>query len=82
MIRVNWNRPSVMEGSTSALRPLQVRKPVDHQPSFTVSPRPKEGSIPSQTAKTRISKMPIRKTGSETPIRLKVRKKRDSQELR
>jgi hypothetical protein len=40
MISVIWNRPSVMEGRISALRPDQVRKPVVHQPSRTVSPRP------------------------------------------
>ena len=62
--------------------PVQVRNPVDHQPIFTVSPRPKEGSTPSQTANTRISKIPIKKVGRETPTRLKVRKNRDSQELR
>ena len=79
---VSWNRPSVMEGRISALIPDQVRKPVLHQPSCTVSPRPKEGSQPSQTENTRISRMPMRKGGSETPTRLKVSMARLSQELR
>jgi hypothetical protein len=51
MISVSWNRPSVMEGRISALMPLVVRNPVVHQPRRTVSPRPKEGSQPSQTEK-------------------------------
>ena len=36
-------------------------------PSDTVSPRPKLGSHFSVTANTRISRMPIRKVGSDTP---------------
>ena len=67
MISVSWNRPSVIDGRISALRPEMVRKPVVHQPICTVSPRPKDGSQCSITAKIRISRMPIRKVGSDTP---------------
>ena len=82
MISVSWNTPSVTDGRISAFSPAQVRKPVLHPPTLTVSPRPKLGSQPSHTAKVRISRMPIRKVGRLTPIRLKVRKARLSQELR
>ena len=51
----------------SDLMPLQVARPVLHQPSATVSPRPNEGSQPSITENTRISRMPMRNVGSETP---------------
>ncbi len=40
MISVIWNSPSVIEGRISARQPEAVRKPVVHQPSRTVSPRP------------------------------------------
>ena len=44
MIKVIWNRPSVIEGMISAFSPETVRRPVLHQPSFTTSPRPNDGS--------------------------------------
>ena len=44
-----------------------VRKSVVHQPICTVWPRPNDGSQCSMTAKIRISRMPIRKVGSDTP---------------
>ena len=40
MISVIWNSPSVIAGRTSARKPDTVRRPVVHQPSRTVSPRP------------------------------------------
>ena len=52
----------------SAFSPEVVSKPVDHEPTITVSPRPKEGSTPSHTAKMRMRKMPMRKLGSDTPM--------------
>ena len=68
MISVIWNSASVMAGSTSAARPEGVSRPVDHQPIFTVSPRPKPGaSQPSCTEKIRISMIPTTKLGSEMP---------------
>ena len=57
-----------MPGRISDLSPLTVRKPVVHQPRSTTSPRPKEGSQLSDTAKTRISTMPVTKVGVEMPI--------------
>ena len=48
-------------------QPSRVSRPVVHQPICTVSPRPKLGNQPRVTANTRISRMPIRKVGSETP---------------
>ena len=40
-----------------------MSKPVDHQPRSTTWPRPKEGSQPKVTAKTRMSTMPVTKVG-------------------
>src|SRR3546814_1747884 len=86
MMRVNWNKARVIDGRMSARRPDSVRKPVDHQPSCTVSPRPKVGSCGTRarpraalmscdsTPNTRISRMPMRKVGSEMPTRERVRK--------
>ncbi len=82
MISVSWKSDSVTAGRTSALRPLVVRKPVLQVPNLTTSPRPKDGSTPSCTAKTRISRMPMRKVSRETPTSEIVRKKRLSQESR
>ncbi len=62
--------------------PDQVRNPVLHQPSCTTAPRPKLGSQPSSTEKIRISRMPIRKVGSETPTRLPTMKAREANDLR
>ena len=47
MISVIWNSDSVIAGRISAFSPLVVRRPVVHQPSATVSPRPNDGSQPS-----------------------------------
>ena len=69
-------RPSVMAGRIMADNPDAVKKPLLHQPICTTSPRPKDGSTLSQTANTRISRMPIRNVGSDTPISETVRKKR------
>ena len=41
-----------MAGRISALRPEAVSRPVRQKPMRTTSPRPKEGSTPSFTAKT------------------------------
>ena len=49
MMSVIWNRPSVIEGMISAFHPEAVSRPVVHQPIFTTSPRPNEGSQPSVT---------------------------------
>jgi hypothetical protein len=67
MISVIWNSDSVITGRISAFNPDLVRSPVVHHPSATVSPRPNDGSQPSCTAKTRISRMPIRNEGRLTP---------------
>ena len=55
-------------GRISDFNPLMVRKPVLHQPSCTVSPRPKDGSQLSQTEKAKISKIPVTKVGTDMPI--------------
>ena len=52
MISVSWNSDRVIAGRISDLSPLSVRSPVRHQPMSTTSPRPKDGSHPSSTAKT------------------------------
>ncbi len=65
---VIWKSESVIAGRISAFNPLLVRSPVVHQPSATVSPLPNDGSQPSRTAKTRISRMPIRNVGRLTPM--------------
>ena len=54
MISVSWKKPSVSTGMISDFRPDSVRRPVVHQPSLTVSPRPNEGSQRSSTAKMKI----------------------------
>ena len=83
MIRVIWNMPSVIAGRISALMPAQEVKPVVHQPPICVTgPRPKLGSQPSHTANTRISRMPSRKVGSDTPTRLTTMNRRDRKALR
>ena len=69
MISVIWNNPSVIDGRISALSPLAVRNPVDHQPSATTSPRPNDGSTLRTTAKNRMSRIPVRKVGIEMPIK-------------
>ncbi len=79
MISVIWKSASVIAGRTSALRPESVRNPVVQPPICTTSPRPKDGSQPSTTAKIQISRMPVRKVGSETPIREPAMKRRESQ---
>jgi hypothetical protein len=79
MMSVSWKSPSVMDGRIRAFRPVVVRNPVDHAPIIVVSPRPKEGSHPSHTAKMRMRKMPMRKVGSDTPMSETVRKTRESQ---
>ena len=68
MISVSWNMPSVKAGIRIDFQPLAVSSPVVHQPRSTTSPRPKVGSRPSQTPKTRIRRMPMKKVGSEMPI--------------
>ena len=82
MISVIWNRPSVIDGRIRDFSPEAVSSPVVHQPIATVSPRPNEGSQPSRTANTRISRMPMRNVGSDTPISDTARKNCDSHELR
>ncbi|MNR18329.1 hypothetical protein D3C85_1350530 [compost metagenome] len=69
MIKVIWNSASVMAGMMSASHPDLVRNPVVHHPRLTTSPRPKLGSHRSCTPKTRMSRMPIRKVGSEMPAK-------------
>ncbi len=82
MISVIWNRPSVIAGRMRDFKPEAVSKPVVHQPIATVSPRPKEGSQPSKTANTRISRMPMRKVGRDTPTSEIARNTCASQESR
>ncbi len=67
MISANWNTASVIAGSTRCFQPSNVSQPVDQPPSITTSPRPKLGNNLSITANTRISRMPIRNVGSDTP---------------
>ena len=68
MISVSWKTASVIAGSTRCRQPSTLVMPVVHGPKATTSPRPKLGSHFSVTAKTRISRMPIRNVGSDTPI--------------
>ena len=82
MMSVTGKKPSVIAGRISAFSPEFVRKPVDHKPIFTVSPRPKDGSHPSHTAKMRMRKMPMRKLGSDTPTSDVVRSAREIHESR
>ena len=67
MIRVSWNTASVMAGKVMWCQPLAVNNPVLQNPSWVTSPRPKLGNQPSKTAKINISKIPIKKVGSDTP---------------
>ena len=55
------------DGKIIAFSPVIVRKPVDQKPRSTTSPLPKDGKIPSMTAKRYINYIPITKVGSETP---------------
>ena len=68
MMSVSWKIASVIAGSTRWRQPSRVAIPVVQGPNATTSPRPKLGSHFSVTANTRISRMPIRKVGSETPM--------------
>ena len=68
MIRVSWNTASVTAGRIRCFQPSTLARPVVQGPSASTSPRPKLGSHFRVTAKIRISRMPIRKVGSETPI--------------
>ena len=56
-----------MDGRISAFNPEAVRKPVDHQPIETVSPRPNAGSHPKLTGKMKIRMIPIRKRRERHP---------------
>ncbi len=67
---------------TSDFSPEAVSSPVDHQPSWTTSPRPKEGSQRSSTAKSQMRPMPMRKVGSDTPTSDTDRMRWESQPLR
>ena len=58
----------MIAGRISDFRPEAVRRPVSQKPSFTVSPRPNDGSQPSSTENSQISKTPIRNVGSDTPM--------------
>ena len=58
---------SVTAGMATWCQPSTVSRPEDQPPHWTTSPRPKLGNQPSCTANTRISRMPIRKVGSDTP---------------
>jgi len=51
MISVSWKKPRVSTGRISDFLPDSVRRPVDHQPSLIVSPRPNDGSQRNSTAK-------------------------------
>ena len=82
MISVIWISDSVIVGRISAFNPLVVSSPVVHQPNATVSPRPNDGSQPSCTANTRISRMPIRNDGRLTPTSDAASRKCASQPFR
>ena len=64
---MSWNSDSVIAGRIRWRSPSIEVSPVVHQPIAVVSPRPYDGSQPSITANTRISRMPIRNVGSDTP---------------
>ena len=68
MISVSWKTASVIAGSTRWRQPSTLVIPVVQGPKATTSPRPKLGSHFSVTANTRISRMPIRNVGSDTPM--------------
>jgi len=72
MMSVSWNTASVTAGSTMWCQPSAVSSPLLHQPSATTSPRPKLGNQPSPTEKNKISRMPIKNVGSDTPSSDKV----------
>ena len=59
----------MIDGSTSDFRPLIVKKPVFHHPKSITSPLPKDGSQCNSTEKTQINNTPIKKVGSDTPIK-------------
>ena len=63
---------SVIAGNRRCSQPSRVNSPVLQVPHCTTCPRPKLGNQPSHTANTRISNMPIRKVGSDTPSKDKV----------
>ena len=67
MMSASWNTTPMMAGRIRCFRPSIVARPVVQGPKATTSPRPKLGSHLSVTAKPRISRIPIRKVGSETP---------------
>ena len=66
----------------NGLIPEVVSIPVVQNPTFVTSPRPKDGSSPSHTAKMRMRKMPMRKLGSETPTSEVVSMAREIHESR
>ena len=68
MISVSWKMARVIPGRIRWRQPSMLVMPVVQGPKATTSPRPKLGSQFSVTAKARISRMPIRKVGSDTPI--------------
>ena len=82
MISVIWMSDSVIVGRISAFSPLLVRGRWSTSRSATVSPRPNDGSQPSCTANTRISRMPIRNVGRLTPTSEAASSTCDSQLLR
>ncbi len=71
-MRVSWKIASVTAGSTRWRQPLGDSRPVVQPPRSVTSPRPKLGSQPNCTEKIRISTMPIRNVGSDTPSSEKV----------
>ena len=66
-----------MDGMMRDLRPDPVRNPVVHQPMAITSPRPKVGSQRRMTPKNRMSRMPMRKVGSDTPTSERVMNPRE-----
>ena len=80
---VSGKKPSVIEGRISAFSPDVVSEArCSTGPICTVSPRPKDGSTPSHTAKMRMRKMPMRKLGSDTPTSEVVSTAREVHESR
>ena len=67
MISVSWNTASVIAGKIRWRQPSTVKRPLVQWPSATTSPRPKAGSQRRLAANTEISRIPIRKVGSDTP---------------
>ena len=57
----------MIEGIIRDFKPEAVKKPLVHQPISTTSPLPKVGSQRNMTPKNKISRIPIKNVGNDTP---------------